>query len=120
MELLIAISRRPTLQFYSLIAVLSFAHFGRGGNVFMQRVSFTEHPASVGETYGEHFRSACKFAAGMISGGFACFVHAVCPFVFVTTGSCTVRRLYELMVTNRARVTVGESKETGARLRKSP
>jgi uncharacterized protein DUF6356 len=86
----------------------------------MQRVSFTEHPASVGETYGEHFRSACKFGARMISGGVACFVHAVCPFVFVTTGSSTVRHLHELMVTNRARVSVGESKEMGTQSRGGP
>src|SRR5260370_13957953 len=119
MELPMVISRGPKLQFNSLIDVLWFAHLGRGGNVFM-RLSFTEHPASVGETYGEHFRSACKFAASMISGGVACFVHAVCPFVFVTTGSSTVRHLYELMVTNRARVSVGESKETGTQSRGCP
>ena len=77
----------------------------------MQRWSFTEHPASVGETYGEHFRSACKFAVSMISGGVACFLHAVFPFVFVTAGSSIVRHLYERMVTNRTRVSVGESKE---------
>jgi hypothetical protein len=86
----------------------------------MQRLSFTEHPASVGETYGEHFRAACKFAASMISGGVACFVHAVCPFVFVTTGSSTVRHLYELMVTNRAHVSLSESKEVGTQSRGSP
>jgi Family of unknown function (DUF6356) len=119
MELPTVISRGPKLQFYSLIDVLSFAHLERGGNVFM-RLSFTEHPASVGETYGEHFRSACKFAASVISGGVACFVHAVCPFVFVTTGSSTVRHLYELMVTNRARVSVGESKEMGTQSRGCP
>jgi hypothetical protein len=120
MGLLTVVSRCPTLQVYSLIDVLSFAHFGHGGNVFMQRVSFTEHPASVGETYGEHCRSACKFAATMISGGFACFVHALCPFVFVTTGSSSVGRLYEFMVTNRARVPAGESKEMGTRRKRSP
>jgi Family of unknown function (DUF6356) len=85
----------------------------------MQRVSFTEHPASVGETYSQHFRSACTFAAGMITGGFACFVHAVCPFMFVTTGSSTVCRLYELMVTNRTRA-AGKSKEMGTRPGGSP
>jgi Family of unknown function (DUF6356) len=74
----------------------------------MQRWSFTAHPSSVGETYGEHFRSACKFAAGMISAGIACLVHAVFPFVFVTTGSSKVRELYERMVANRARTAFGD------------
>jgi hypothetical protein len=79
----------------------------------MQRWSFTAHPASVGETYGEHFRSACKFSAGMISGGIACFVHAVFPFVFVTAGSSKVRELYERMVANRVRAAFGDANEEG-------
>jgi Family of unknown function (DUF6356) len=79
----------------------------------MERWSFTAHPASVGETYGEHFRSACKFSAAMFSGGIACFVHAVFPFVFVTTGSSKVRELYECMVTNRTRAASGDPKEDG-------
>ena len=69
----------------------------------MQRISFTEHPTSVGETYGEHFRSACQFSVRMIFGGIACFMHALFPFMFVTTGSSTIRKLYERMITNRAR-----------------
>jgi hypothetical protein len=39
------------------------------------RWSFTEHPASVGETYVEHLATALGFAAAMIGGGFACAVH---------------------------------------------
>jgi Family of unknown function (DUF6356) len=113
MELLTMIVSRPTLQVHSAIDLLSFANL-TGGNLSMQRVSFTEHPASVGETYGEHFRSACRFAAGMIAGGFACFVHAICPFMFVTTGSSTVRRLHELMITSRTRM-AGKSKEMDTR-----
>ena len=80
----------------------------------MERWSFTEHPASVGETYSQHFYSACKFSASMISAGIACFVHGLFPFVFVTTGSSTVRRLYDRMVTNRPREPLGGSKGGGA------
>jgi hypothetical protein len=76
----------------------------------MERWSFTEHPASVGETYTQHFCSACKFSASMISAGIACFVHGLFPFVFVTTGSSTARRLYDRMVTNRTREPLGGSK----------
>jgi len=75
----------------------------------MERLSFTQHPASVGETYTEHFRSACKFSASMISGGLACFVHAIFPFIFVRTGSSTIQKLYGRMVTNRRLGTVNES-----------
>ena len=69
----------------------------------MLRLSFTEHPASVGETYGEHFRSACNFSASMILGGLACLIHAIFPFFFASTGSGMVRTLYERMVANRTR-----------------
>jgi len=80
----------------------------------MERWSFTEHPASVGETYTQHFFSACRFSLSMVSAGIACFVHGLFPFVFVTTGSSTVRKLYDRMVTNRMREPLGGSKGGGA------
>ena len=46
---------------------------------------FTRHPASVNETYWEHCRFALKFGAKMTVGGFAALLHAVFPFLFVTT-----------------------------------
>jgi Family of unknown function (DUF6356) len=75
----------------------------------MARLSFTEHPASVGETYGEHLRSAWGFSVRMIGAGFACFVHGVLPFVFVTSGSSTVRRLYDGMIVHRVRASAQPS-----------
>lgn len=48
---------------------------------------FTAHPHSIGETYFQHFIFASKFGLQMMAGGFACFLHAIFPFVFVTTGS---------------------------------
>lgn len=69
----------------------------------MARLSFTEHPAAVGETYRQHLCSAWWFSARMIVGGVACLVHGLLPFVFVTNGSATVRGLYERMVLHRAR-----------------
>lgn len=64
---------------------------------------FTEHPASVGETYGEHCRTALSFAGAMLAGGAACLLHAVFPFVCVTTASRTIARLHERMVVHRRR-----------------
>ena len=69
----------------------------------MARFSFLDHPASVGETYAQHLRSAWGFSLGMIAGGLACFIHGLLPFLFVTTGSATIRRLYGDMVVNRHR-----------------
>jgi hypothetical protein len=67
----------------------------------MKRVSFTEHPASVGENYFEHLRNAAGFAGSMITGGLACLVHAVLPFLFTKTGSGVVASLHTRMITNR-------------------
>ena len=66
---------------------------------------FTEHPASVGESYGEHFVSAMSFSLAMLRAAFCCAVHAVLPFTFEKTGSQCVTSLYDRMVTNRSRLT---------------
>jgi hypothetical protein len=62
---------------------------------------FTEHPASVDETYGEHFIMATGFGTRMILGGFACLLHGIFPFLFVKTGSAQISTLHERMVQNR-------------------
>lgn len=81
----------------------------------MPRLSFLEHPASVGETYTQHLHSAWGFAARMIVGGAACFIHGALPFLFVTTGSGTIRQLHDRMVLNRRRTgtAVVAAEETG-------
>lgn len=63
---------------------------------------FTDHPASVGETYSEHLTAATSFGFPMILAGFACVLHGLFPFLFEQTGSNLVRKLYERMVTKRA------------------
>ena len=67
------------------------------------RVSFTEHPRDVGESYGEHFQVAMYFSGAMLRGGLACLVHAFLPFCCTTTGSQTIKRLHEEMVASRRR-----------------
>ena len=71
----------------------------------MQRLLslFTEHPASVNETYLQHLASATGFALRMIGAGLCCLVHGLFPFLFVRTGSSAVTQLHDRMVTNRAR-----------------
>ena len=54
---------------------------------------FTDHPRSIGETYGEHARTAFSFGWRMAVGGFACMVHAVVPGLFIKTASRTVVQL---------------------------
>ena len=50
------------------------------------RKLFTEHPASVGETYFEHMFSAFGFGARLISAGLACIVHGTFPVLFHPNG----------------------------------
>lgn len=76
------------------------------------RISFTEHPASVGESYGEHFHMAGSFGVAMILGGLACLAHAVLPFAFERTGSTVIRSLHERMVTKRMRKPVADGRMT--------
>lgn len=61
---------------------------------------FTEHPASVGETYLEHLCTAASFSARMMLGAAACFLHALLPFAFRRTGSTCIQQLHDRMVVN--------------------
>ena len=63
--------------------------------------AFTEHPASVGESYGEHLLRAVCFGTRMVFAGIACLVHGVLPFLFVRTGSRAIAELNDRMVVNR-------------------
>jgi hypothetical protein len=63
--------------------------------------AFTEHPASVGESYSEHLLRAVHFGTRMVFAGIACLVHGVLPFLFVRTGSRAIAELNDRMVVNR-------------------
>lgn len=80
----------------------------------MPTPSFTDHPASVGETYTEHMHTAAWFGWRMLLGSFACFVHALLPFLFTRTGSATVTQLHDRMVLNRVRATGGAAERRAA------
>jgi hypothetical protein len=62
---------------------------------------FTEHPASVGETYWGHLLRAAGFGGRMLLAGAACLVHAIFPFLFVKTGSRAITGLHAAMVSSR-------------------
>lgn len=65
------------------------------------RRSFTDHPAAVGETYGQHMGFAMGVGGRMILAGLACMMHGLFPFLFERTGSRTILALH-------ARVTAGQ------------
>jgi hypothetical protein len=64
---------------------------------------FTDHPASVGESYGEHLLAATSFALRMMLSGLACLVHALLPFLFERTASKCVAELHQRMVARQRR-----------------
>ena len=57
---------------------------------------FTAHPNSVDETYLEHFVFALRFGFRMTLGGIAAVVHAIFPFLFVTTAGKLCDELQEM------------------------
>jgi len=63
---------------------------------------FTDHPASVGETYGQHLHHAGYFGIRMMFAGCACLIHAILPFLFIKTGSLAITELHHKMVTHRS------------------
>jgi hypothetical protein len=77
---------------------------------------FTEHPATVNETYLQHLATAFGFGARMLVGGVGCFVHGLFPWLCLTRGSDTVRLLHRRMVTHRVQRRPREQREQAAAL----
>ncbi len=75
----------------------------RGKNVAVIKKAFTEHPASVGESYFEHMGMAFSFSSKMFAASICCFFHGLFPFLFVKTGSNCIDHLHNRMVVNRDR-----------------
>lgn len=63
---------------------------------------FSEHPATVGETYGEHCRFAFGIATQLAAAAGAAAIHAVYPPAFETTASERIKALNDI-VTGGAR-----------------
>lgn len=62
---------------------------------------FTDHPATVGESYTQHAGHAFYFAGRLAVATLACTVHAIVPGLCKTTGSGIVKDLHDKMVANR-------------------
>ncbi len=61
------------------------------------RRHFTEHPASVGETYLEHFKVATGFARTLAKATVACSIHAVVPSMCERSASSAICDLHRRM-----------------------
>ena len=55
---------------------------------------FLEHPESLGETYWEHCFNALAISARLFVAALVCVIHALLPFLFKTTGSDMIARMY--------------------------
>jgi hypothetical protein len=62
---------------------------------------FTQHPASVNESYVEHLFMASIFSLKLLLASTACFLHAIFPFMFERTGSHIITELNHLMIEKR-------------------
>lgn len=71
--------------------------------MYIWRRLFTDHPATVNETYLQHLVSATRFSLRMFWGGLVCLVHAVIPGVCCTTASAMIGELHDRMIVNRKR-----------------
>jgi len=62
---------------------------------------FTEHPASVGESYTGHMRSALRYAGLLTCCAVAAAVHSVLPFLFQSTASDLLFKIHAEMSARR-------------------
>ena len=56
---------------------------------------FFRHPRNIGESYPHHAATALGVGVRMIAGGVAAVIHGLVPALFETTGSRTIKSLYE-------------------------
>mgnify|MGYP001818743062 CR=1 FL=1 len=61
------------------------------------RRHFTDHPATVGESYLEHMKVASGFARTLAKATVACSVHAILPSMCEKTASTAIQDLHARM-----------------------
>jgi hypothetical protein len=69
---------------------------------------FTAHPHSVNETYSEHLAFAARFGIKMTLGGVAALIHAMFPFLFVTTAGRLCDELQRMRQNSPGRLKVSQ------------
>lgn len=74
---------------------------------------FNDHPKDAGETYLQHLLFTLKTSARFIYIAFAIAMHGIFPFLFATTASDQVLRIYEIVI---KRVTTAKREAHEARL----
>ncbi len=59
--------------------------------------AFEDHPASVGESYWQHFGAASRYGFLLSKAAGAAFIHAILPFMCEKTASKTIMQLHSEM-----------------------
>ncbi|MFI5013045.1 MAG: DUF6356 family protein [Hyphomicrobiales bacterium] len=77
---------------------------------------FTAHPHAVGESYGEHFDVAMSYSGRLFAAACAAFVHALLPFLFVTTASSAIKAMYANMTRRGATAPLSGTTGDGHRI----
>jgi hypothetical protein len=90
----------------------TLTHWLKGIGAMDLKRLMTDHPHSVGESYGEHMRVALSFAGPLAVASAAAFVHAFLPFLCVTTASRTVKKLHARIVSRAPRAPLGAASST--------
>jgi hypothetical protein len=60
---------------------------------------FTEHPASVDETYLEHMGVAARMSGNLLKAALCAAIHALFPWKHCTTASTKIKELHEVVTT---------------------
>lgn len=69
---------------------------------------FRDHPASIQESYAQHFCHAMSFSMKLFKAACACFIHGLVPGLCIKTGSRAITELHQSMVVFRVK---GSDKE---------
>jgi hypothetical protein len=70
---------------------------------------FSEHPASVGESYSEHFAVAAGYSARLFAAALAAMVHSFFPFLFKNTASRAITEMHREIVRRKTGPQLTES-----------
>ena len=62
---------------------------------------FCDHPATINETYVEHFVFAMKFGGMAILAGLAALAHAIFPFLFKSSASRIIKNMADTLASSR-------------------
>lgn len=111
MDLPILCPIRPT---FDQIVLLASGTFVGMATPIGFRKAFLDHPASVNESYFEHFRVASHYSRELAGASLKALVHAFVPGICCTSASEKIKQLHG-EVTTGTRAELAEAREAAKR-----